>query len=217
MNTTVVTSFSEPYYRSVSRYGLSTWTKLNEYKLAVSDSGFDPNLPGLSIIDGKNVYDPKDQYWEIGGKKHKFWKKGMSFAFLATTISTDYMLWLDGDVVINKPFDLNLFRPLETELATLICSDNEHAETGFVFINRKHPDFTKWIDEYRSAWYNDIIDTVRHPWDGYVFYETIKKYSHRNLSSFKIRKPQGFEETPLLDYMFHFSGKRKNLIREVIK
>jgi hypothetical protein len=99
----------------------------------------------------------------------------------------------------------------------MLSANLSHAETGFVFLNRKHPDFKKWLNEYKSAWYNGLIDKVPRPWDGYIFYETIKDYPHINLSKNTMKGPQGFDDTELLEYMFHYSGKhRKDMIKDTL-
>lgn len=213
MNITFVTSFSEKYYNKTAKYSVETWKHLQGRKIAIADNGFDPDLPGIEVINTNTIIDSRDQYWKATGKKHKFWLKGMCFAWACENVVTDYIVWLDSDVKIFKPVDFEKFKPTDDIIATMISADLSHAETGFVFINRKHPEFKKWLDEYKAGWYNGLIDQVPRPWDGHIFYYTIKDYPHRNLANNTERHPQGFEDTDLLEYMFHYSGKdRKHLI-----
>lgn len=215
MDITFVTSFSEAYYEQTARYSLETWNFLNGRKIVIADDGFNPILDGIEVVDSRKIYDPNDIYWQHRGKKHKFWRKGMCFAWAAKNVTSKYLVWLDSDVKIFKPVDFEKFKPAEDILATMISADLSHAETGFVFLNREHTDFPKWINEYQDGWYNGLIEKVPRPWDGHIFYETIKKYPHINLAKNTERDPQGFEDTDLLEYMFHYSGKnRKHLIKE---
>lgn len=212
---TVVTSFSERYYDNVAQYSMPSWKYIEGRKIALVDKGFCPQLENIEVVNSDIAFDPKDPYFQTTGKKLKFWRKGMCFAWAAANVKTDYLLWLDSDVKLHKEFNFDQFRPDDNTLATMISADRSHAETGFVFLNRKHPQFNKWLSEYKNGWYNGLIDQVPAPWDGYIFWATIKDYPHRNLAKDTVKGPQGFEDTDLLEYMFHYSGKgRKHLIKE---
>ena len=211
---TFVTSFSERYYEAIAQYSLPTWSLLEGRKIAMIDRGFSPALGDIEVINSDIAFDPADPYFNTTGKKLKFWRKGMCFAWAAKNVTTDYLVWLDSDVKIFSSPDFEKFKPNSDTLATMISADHRHAETGFVFLNRKHKDFEKWINEYQNGWYNGLIDKLPRPWDGHMFYETIKTYPHVNLAKHTERDPQGFEDTDLLEYMFHYSGKhRKEMIK----
>jgi len=212
---TFVTSLSEKYYNAVGQHSLPSWKYLNGKKLVLMDGNFKPDLGDIKIIGSDVAFDKDDYYFQETGKKHKFWRKGMCVAWAAANVDTDYMVWLDSDVKIFKEFNAKQFMPPSNNIVTMLSANLSHAETGFVFLNRKHPDFKKWLNEYKSAWYNGLIDKVPRPWDGYIFYETIKDYPHINLSKNTMKGPQGFDDTELLEYMFHYSGKhRKDMIKD---
>ena len=214
-NITIVTSFSERYYESVGQYTLPTWSNLSGRKIVLSDDYFVPSgFADIEFVPSDIAYLPNDPYLDSRGKKLKFWRKGMCVAWAAKNVQTDYMLWLDSDVKVYADLPYESLLPDEHTLATLICADNLHAETGFLLVNRKHPEFEQWIRSYRNAWYDGTIETLYAPWDGFVCWETIKNRPHVNLARKTDRGAQGFEDTPLTEYMFHFSGKgRKHLVR----
>jgi hypothetical protein len=85
-----------------------------------------------------------------------------------------------------------------------------------VIIDRHHSNFESWLKAYEEGWYNGLIWTLHMPWDNDVLWATIKNLPHKNLSKSVKKSPQGFEDTDLLDYMFHYSGKsRKEQIKNV--
>jgi hypothetical protein len=214
MNVTYVTSFSEKYFNSTAQYSLPSWKHFKGDKIAMVDGTFSPAFTDIKIISSDVAFDKNDIYFQTTGKKLKFWRKGMCFAWAAKNIKTDYLVWIDSDVKAYKDFDFEKFKPDDSILATMISANKSHAETGFVIMNRKHPSFENWLYEYKNGWYNGLIDQVPAPWDGYIFWETIKNYPHINLAKNTIKGPQGFEDTDLLEFMFHYSGKgRKHLIK----
>jgi hypothetical protein len=212
---TWITSFNQIYYDNVAKYNLPTWDHLEGNKLLMVE-----NMPSFKhkdakIVDASVAYPKDDMHWSISGKKHKFWKKGKCFIWALRNIDTRYLIWLDSDVkVFSKP-DLTRFMPEEGQVGTIICGNLKQAESGFVIIDRHHPSMSKWLKEYEEAWYNGIVDTLHRPWDNDVLWYVLKNLPHRNLSKSVQKSPQGFEDTDLLDYMYHYSGKRqKELVRE---
>lgn len=214
-NITIVTSFSEKYYEKVGQYTLPTWSKLSGKKLVLSDRGFVPSgYTDIEFVDSSVAFLPNDPYLLSSGKKLKFWRKGMCVAWAARNVTTDYMLWLDSDVKVFSDLPYERVLPGDDILSTLICADNRHAETGFVLINRKHPEFENWVKSYRNAWYDGTIETLYAPWDGFVYWETMRNRPHINLAQKTDRGAQGFEDTMLTEFMFHYSGKgRKHLVK----
>lgn len=214
-NLTIVTSFSERYYNAVGQYTLPTWSHLNAKKIVLCDRDFVPEgYSDIEFISSSVAYLPNDPYLNSKGKKLKFWRKGMCVAWAAKNVTTDYMLWLDSDVKVFADLPYDQLLPDENTLSTLICADNLHAETGFVLINRTHPEFEKWVKEYRNAWYDGTIETLYAPWDGFVYWETMKNRPHVNLARKTNRSAQGFEDTMLTEFMFHYSGAgRKHLVK----
>lgn len=213
---TWLTSFNSIYYESVAKYNLPGWKLLEGKKLIMIDDPSKINLKNIDaeIVDATVAYPKDDPYWQISGKKHKFWKKGKCFLWALRNIDTRYLIWLDSDVKINKAPDLSRFWPNEGDVGSIICGNLKQAESGFVIIDRLHPLFDSWVKKYEEAWYNGIIDTLHRPWDNDVLWYAVKDLPHRNLSKSVKSSPQGFEDTDLLDYMYHYSGKRqKELVR----
>ena len=149
-----------------------------------------------------------------GTKKGKFWRKGRCFLWAIRNSTTRYVIWLDSDVKVLSPIDLSRFWPKDGDVVSLICGNLKQAESGFVIVDTHHPLFDQWTNEYEQCWYNGIVDTLHRPWDNDVLWYVCKKLPHRNLSKSVLKSPQGFEDTDLLDYMYHYYGKRqKDLIR----
>jgi len=206
---TYVTSTSQSYYQSVGVSTMPSWINLEGNKIAYFD---DVTVP-LKVygIESKLSFLPKDDdYCHASGKKAKFWRKGMCFYNAVRRCNTKYLVWIDSDVVIHKKFNIEQFLPSDREIATCICPDGWHTETGFVIVNTENHLTKRWISEYRNYWYNGKLSTLRRPWDGAVFYDSIQKYDYRNLYKRESdKKPAGFTDTPLLEYMTHYSGKRR--------
>ena len=210
-----VTSFGRGYYEAVARYNLPGWSLLEGRKVAMVDDWPDFAWPGIETQDSAAAYPGRDDpHWALGGtKKGKFWKKGRCFLWALRNFNTRYVIWLDSDVRVNSTPDLSRFAPREGEVASIICGNLKQAESGFVIVDRHHALFDSWTQVYEQAWYNGIVDTLHRPWDNDVLWYAVKDLPHRNLSKSVRRSPQGFEDTDLLDYMFHYSGKRqKDLI-----
>lgn len=213
---TWITSFGPSYYESVAKYNLPGWSMLEGRKIAMVDDMPAFRYEGIEVIDAAPAYPPKtDPHWDIGGtKKGKFWKKGKCFLWAIRNSKTRWVIWLDSDVKVLSPIDLSRFWPKEGDVVSLICGNLKQAESGFVIVDTHHPLFKQWTDEYEQCWYNGIVDTLHRPWDNDVLWYVCKKLPHRNLSKSVTKSPQGFEDTDLLDYMYHYSGKRqKDLVR----
>jgi len=212
---TWVTSFSQTYYNTVAQYNLPTWSLLEGRKVAMVDDMQGWQYPGIEVMDAAPAYPGRDDpHWAMGGtKKGKFWKKGRCFLWAIRNFSTRYVIWLDSDVRVNSAPDLSRFAPAPGDVVTLICGNLKQAESGFVIVDRAHELFDTWTNVYEQAWYNGVVDTLHRPWDNDVLWYAVKDLPHRNLSKSVRKSPQGFEDTDLLDYMFHYSGKRqKDLI-----
>lgn len=210
-----ITSFNSTYHESVAQYNLPTWKHLQGDKIAIVDNMPDLKLDGIQVMDSKPCYPGSDDpHWQISGKKHKFWKKGRCFLWAIRNLPYRYVVWLDSDVRVNSSPDLSRFMPTQDQVVTLICGNLKQAESGFVIVDTEHPLFDSWTEKYEQAWYNGIVDTLHRPWDNDVLWYAVKDLPHRNLSKSVQKSPQGFEDTDLLDYMYHYSGKRqKDLIR----
>lgn len=211
---TWITSFNSTYFDSVAKYNLPTWKYLKGKKMIMAENMPDFKYEDIEIVDAAVAYPKKDIHWNISGKKHKFWKKGKCFIWALRNIKTRYLIWLDSDVKVFSEPNLLRFMPLEDQVASIICGNLKQAESGFVIIDRNHPLLDQWLKVYEDAWYNGIVDTLHRPWDNDVLWYAIKELPHRNLSKSVQKSPQGFEDTDLLDYMYHYSGKRqKELVR----
>lgn len=212
---TWITSFNQIYYDNVAQYNLPGWALLDGPKIAIVENMPGFKYDGIQVIDAAPAYPGKDDpHWSISGKKHKFWKKGKCFLWAIRNLESRYIIWLDSDVKVNSTPDLSRFMPAEGQVASIICGDLKQAESGFVIIDTQHLLFDSWTEVYEQAWYNGIVDTLHKPWDNDVLWYAVKNLPHRNLSKSVRKHPQGFEDTDLLDYMYHYSGKaQKHLIR----
>ena len=211
---TYITSFSKNYYNKIARHTLHTWELIKGHKLFIVDDYPAFRYKGAKIINGDAVY-PRDKYYRMTvGKCQKFWRKGRAFMYAVETAQTRYVVWIDSDVKIFKPIDIEKLLPTDGELATVLVNDSKQIESGFVIIDTQHPDIKKFVFEYKDSWYNGTLKKLYKPWDGDVLLHVLKKYKFKNLRTVFIKKPQGFEKTILEEYMHHYSGKsQKELVR----
>lgn len=216
-NITWVTSFGPSYYEDVAKHNLPGWSLLDGKKIALVDNMPAFEYKDFEIIDAAQCYPNNDPLLNAKGKKGKFWKKGRCFLWALRNATTRYVIWLDSDVkILSKP-NLARFWPTEEQVASIICGNLIQAESGFVIIDTQHKLFKSWTEKYEQAWYNGIVDTLHRPWDNDVLWYAVKDLPHKNLSKSVKKSPQGFEDTDLLDYFFHYSGKgRKHLVKEVL-
>jgi hypothetical protein len=218
-NITWVTSFGKVYWDEVAQYTLPTWKHLKGRKLAIVDNNIQlENFPDIEVWHSDPAYPKNDKYLDkklVGGKISKFWKKGKCFIYALRNVSSRYVIWLDSDVKVFSEPNLSRFMPTEEQVGTIICGNLKQAESGFVIVDREHPLFESWLKVYEEGWYNGIIETLHRPWDNDMLWYAVKDLPHKNLSKSVQRSPQGFEDTDLLDYFFHYSGKgRKHLVKD---
>jgi hypothetical protein len=213
-NITWVTSVGPKYFEEVAKHNWPTWNQfLLGKKIIMADHMPGFKYEGFDIIDSIPAYPEVDVHYSIKGKKHKFWRKGKCFIWAIKNCTSRYLIWLDSDVRVHATPDLTRFMPEEGQTASIICGNLLQAESGFVVVDCKHPLLESWLKVYEEAWYNGIIDTLHKPWDNDVLWYALKELPHKNLSKTIKSRPEGFEDTDLLDYMFHYSGKEgKNLI-----
>jgi hypothetical protein len=122
-----------------------------------------------------------------------------------------YVVWLDGDVVIKKPFGQKFIKNLlDGEMCAYLGRQQSYTETGFIAFDTHHPDFPEFKKRYRD-WYDKRHIFMLPYWiDCMAFDASIFGLSGKNLTPEGRGMMDVFIASPLADYMDHDKGLRKH-------
>jgi hypothetical protein len=165
-------------------------------------------------------------------KESKFWKKAQCIIRAvrdARKQNYDYVIWLDADVTVTAPPQLNTLLPGEDHIVSvnhkmvLVTSESRidlGLDTGFLAVNLRHPRLAEWLDQYTTIWNTDEMMTMTRKYDTYTLDRVLNKYGYqwKNLwhgENTRGKRYCGFENSDLELYFFHHWGsKHKSNIKE---
>ena len=205
MKYTCVTSMNEQIYQNIGKYMIESWIQhwSSDCKLKVYAENF--VLPvkhkNIEIISWE---DTCLENWKIfdknsnDGRSKRFAKKGFSFSHAMNNNDTDYIIWLDSDILSHKKVtdyelskilpenkligffdtfyqlvkDYTLDQYLDIHLRKTVRPDGGSAfaaESGFVIINTNHKFYNQYKDNYRKLFLSSIKHECLDRWyDGEV-------------------------------------------------
>jgi len=214
-----VTSINQKIYKQYAHEYLPTWKNLPGKKLCFLDEPIENFLSDFEThptdVCLKNTKQP-EKYFEVYGTKRKpikWYLKSRVTSYMLENVTADYLIWLDADVEVLQPMDIEKFLP-RTELLSTIYKP-EGLDSGFVCFNTKHADYKQFVREYSDAWYNDMILESKHPGDAHILEILNKKYQYRNLFLGKVIKGKAhvdFYDTEVEPYLLHHVGVTKEKI-----
>jgi hypothetical protein len=164
----------------------------------------------------------------------RFAKKGFSFLHAMENIETDYLVWIDADIIFHKPLPYEKLNSiLENKLIALFdCyyQDNPNytyeeyidaknrpfmaAESGFVILNTKHSNFLEYRKNYRRLLTASSKPAeCRYWYDGEIAVISASDYLDQVVDLSKLRSTNK-TQTPLnrswmAEYFTHQKGRSK--------
>ena len=162
---------------------------------------------------------PKDWHKEFKWDAIRFANKVYAVFDAAQQCNTDWIVWIDADMIIHNNFSINEiqeFIPSKHWLSYL-GRERKWPECGFYGINIKHQTGIDFLSEFERVY--EEADTgifKMEEWhDSYVFYEVLKKFPQAGVYNISEGLVVG-EGHPLINsnlgkYMDHLKGGRKDL------
>jgi hypothetical protein len=207
-----VTGFSESYYNAVGKITLGTWNFLTNDHIFFSESRISHKGTIYIGEEMKNYHpDLQNKIFNESKKTYKFFKKAFCIWYALKNYQDKYksIIWLDTDVLVKKPFDVNEFLPNQDQIFSTIIHGQHGCDSGFVAFNTDYPDFDKFVDEYIDYYLSGRIYQMHNPWDAYILEDFSKRMPVKNLFSGKPSKEDcGFQNTLLDPYLDHYWGKK---------
>lgn len=207
-----VTSMSTEGYREYGKKFLDSFKEFCDKRLRIYSE--DPlENEGLPVVDlnldaefrqflSECPPESKHYQWQVG----KFAKK--VFAITDPFIEDDWLIWIDADVVLDKPLDERFFEktcPENQDGAYLGRKDWHTSECGFVSYNlkRRGGTFLKRLREVYTS--GEIFDHLE--WhDSYLFDRVMEEgYDFLNLSE-GVSGMHVWDDTILGEYSRHLKG-----------
>ncbi len=139
------------------------------------------------------------------------------FAMFAAvrTLDTDYLVWIDGDVVTHADVPRDFLPNLMSDVfAVYLGRKGMHSETGFLCFDLRHPEAKAFFETMEriylsgevfklNAWHDcEVFDVTR------TVFEAQGKIKTRDLSA-TLTTLDPFSESCLSAYMNHYKGQSK--------
>lgn len=148
----------------------------------------------------------------------KFAHKSFCVSHQALNSSTDYVIWLDADVVTHSPVPFEFIESLikPTDYTCYLGRERIYPECGFVIYNINHSINQSFMQDWQELYNQDKLFNFEEYHDSYLFWQLLKKYDLEEQGSVNIsighpHRPgvHVFINSPLGDYMDHLKGSRK--------
>jgi len=250
MKYTVITTFNESGYKQYGQRMIQTFLQtwptevtlvvyaedcavvetapnlvVNDIAVADALTTFKTNWQGVPRATGNVMNDPVRSKRRDAGKGFKwdavrFAHKVYSIFHCARSISTDWLLWMDGDTVCHSPVtiaDLDRLCPADRDLCFL-GRRGKYSECGLYAMNLVKPDTKTFLQRFQRM-YDDAengIFTLDEWHDSYVF-DAVRKQCNLKELDWSSHLITG-EGHPLINsewgaYLDHLKGARKDLKR----
>ena len=150
----------------------------------------------------------------------RFSFKTFSIINAVRAIKTDYLIWIDTDVITFDKIPDDFFDKIinlnkEAAIYYLDRGDKYHPECGFMIFNLKHKLTRKFINYWEALYKTENIFFLKEWHDSYVFKGLLKTFEKNFLNEFinvsiNENKNLGhpFINSVLGDYMDHLKGDR---------
>ena len=139
--------------------------------------------------------------------------------------SSDYLIWLDSDVVTIKNIEINFLNSLINDQNYLSYLGREHinfhSECGFLIFNTKHNLHNQFWINMSQMYEQGLLFNEKEWHDSYIFDVVRLRMETEGLKNFNISKIglknkkdtlNVFDNSILGEFMIHFKGNKKNNI-----
>lgn len=126
-----------------------------------------------------------------------------------------YVVWLDADTVIKKPFDSSFLENLlNDKMCAYLGRKGTYTETGFLIFDTEHEDFPAFEKRYREMYDDRILFMLMYWIDCCAFDTSIQGLEVENLTPDAAGMVDVFSLSPLADYIEHNKGQGHGKYRE---
>jgi hypothetical protein len=139
--------------------------------------------------------------------------------------NSDYLIWLDSDVVTIKSIQINFLNSLINDHSYLsyLGRDhiNFHSECGFLIFNTQHDLHNQFWNNMSQMYEQGLLFNEKEWHDSYIFDVVRLRLEKNGLKNFNISKLglrktsdilNVFDNSVLGEFMIHFKGNKKNNI-----
>jgi len=234
----VITSFNKRYYDLIGRDCVESWKQYwgDEFRLVCYTEEFKlkQSHPRIAKIDFDKL-DP--DYWAfqqdetLNQSQKKFAKKAYSFMHAMDHSQSDWIIWLDADVVTQQSTPYEVWQPLldpnylSVYMGVTYETDKSGnpgnwlvPETGVYAVNRRHPDFAVFRDEYVRRYHQRDYADLRRFYDNDVFGIAIRHQpwtpSLDLCAGFAKAYKTPLKHTVLGPYLHHYKAKHSKAFYE---
>lgn len=232
---------NQQYYDHIGRFMLESFLKYapKHFVLHLYAEGITSELPrstNLIIYDWNQVCK-KD--WEIFAAKtednsaQKFGKKGWASIHAWENIDAERLIWLDADLLFYKELNEEIIELTLPKKKLIGLFDQNYlaveqdkdlskpsAETGYVILNKQHPNFESFVKEYRRVYeLPEKPDSLHRWWDNQICMLVANNFKNDvyNLSDLKYegaKTQTPLNHSPIAEYFSHQKGKSKKHMNE---
>lgn len=237
-----VTSMNKPYYDRLGKLMIESWSKYwpDDSKLIVYQEGFE--IENFDNVDGISWEDYCLSDWnlfrtKVKGPAERFAKKGFAFLSAMKNIDSDLLIWVDADVITHKTFPKDKILSIIPPNKVIAFFDTYYQynpkytleeylnknrpctaiESGFVIVNKNHPSFRHYCQEYERLYKLDAPNEIVGEWfDGNVCAAAAIDIRNEIFDLSNLRTTDK-TQTPLnkswlFEYIYHAKAKQKNNI-----
>lgn len=231
--------YEEYGYRNIDTF-IDFWPKDINYFIYTEDFNIkntdrikridiNKNIPDLMSFKDKHKDNPK-AHGKIGNRYDfmydfvKFSHKSYVMFHAIENLTTDWIIWLDGDTVTHTKVDEALLNSVcDPEfMISYLGRDNLFSETGFLAFNRRHPKILEYVKIAKNIYDNELVYSLKEFSNGHtdchVFDYSINILKNEgvkfnNISGHLKNSKHPFINCILGQYMDHLKGNRKALGR----
>lgn len=224
----LISSMDKEYFNHSGKAMLQSYKRnasnIGEFWL-YNEQLFEPKVKGVNKA-GWNLGPEYVKFHRrhTNSKVKTFSKKAFPIIDAMERIKCDRLVWIDADAVFTQPMPrmlLELISPDDT-LSTHFSVWHEHngktyhsCETGFFILNKQHPGYKDFCNNYKDIYYNDKTEGLRRFYDGEVYgkcVELAEAQGHKvlNLNPGKHKTP--ISRSVIAPYISHFkAGLKENV------
>ena len=189
-----------------------------------------PTIPDLQVFKNRHKNNPKAHGKMKTGSMSdpssflfdfvRFSHKSFVMFHAIYNLTTDWVIWLDGDSFTHTSLDLKFLNSIcpTKALVSFLGRDDMYTETGFIAFNRRHPKIKEYVRLAKQIYETDLVFKDQYFKDGYtdchVFDYAIRRLTRDGVTVNNLTKgipgKHPFINGPLGAYMDHLKGPRKN-------